>query len=271
MYLDNINHAAISNMDLKRLKSVKVMVEKLEIPNLFLNCLKSTQISNQDTTLKNGLDAFKIECTSSNASIDVERKLSGSADVDADINLHEYNIKDQPSNDILLMNRSRSRSFSTDKHSKTTKKSCISLSDVSETKTPIFDRSTYSSPKIDYNYSDTEVNNINSNTVHNKKLTVFSKSLSSLNLLTSENVSRFKTHDLKISKELKHKNVITSKPSLCLRKKSYKLRNQPITTKSITSEPDYPSRSLRSNIKDSSCASNLKSKQSINQKNKNHL
>lgn len=66
-------------MDLKRLKSVKVMVEKLDIPSLLVNCFKSNKIFDGEKTLKNGLDEHQIECSSSNASIDDQRKLFDTA------------------------------------------------------------------------------------------------------------------------------------------------------------------------------------------------
>lgn len=107
MYLD-INQAAISNMDLKRLKSVKVMVEKLDIHSSLVKCFKSNKIFNRVKTLNNELDEHLIECSSSNvkkSSIDVKRKFSNSTDVDEHNNLQESDTKNQSPNDLLITKR----------------------------------------------------------------------------------------------------------------------------------------------------------------------
>lgn len=191
-------------MDLKRLKSVKVMVEKLDIPSLLVHCFNSNKIFNREKTLKNGLDEHQIECSSSNASIDVQRKFSDTADVDADINLQENGIKNRMPTEIVIVkkSKSKSRSFSSIKHSRIKTKRYIDSSDVSNCEIPNFDKCTRSSPILECNYFGTEVNNINSNTVIRNKLPKLSQSLNSFNLSASETLSKFKIHDFKVSEEL---------------------------------------------------------------------
>lgn len=237
MYLD-INQSAISYMDLKNMKSVKVMVEKLDIHNLLI--IKSNKIFNWEKTLKNGLNEYQTECSTPNASIDDKKKFSSSTNVDADINLQGNGIKSQSPTDIPLMKKSKSRFFSSDEHSRTKKKRGIDSSDISKNKILISDSSIRPSPILECNYFDAKVN-INSNTVIKSKLPKLSQSLNSFNLSASKDLSKFKTHDLKVSKEFKLNNVLISKPSLNLRK-SYKLRNQSITTKDNTSKPNNSSR-----------------------------
>lgn len=133
-------------MDLKTLKSVKVMVEKLDSRNLLINCLKLNNILNWEKTLKNGPNGFQIECTSSNPNNGVKRKHSASVDLDADNNMHENIVKDQSSTNVMLMKNSKYRFINSDKHSGTKKK--IIPSNICSPKQSIFARTTSSTHKL---------------------------------------------------------------------------------------------------------------------------
>lgn len=167
---DAVGKEAVGNTDSKLLKSVKVMVEKLDSPSSLINCLKSNNVLNWEKTLKNSPNDFHSEGTTSNLNIDV--KLSGNIDLNSD-DLEEYTVKNQ-STDVLK------RSVNSDKYFKNEKKRCISLSDTCNQETPILARSTSPSHSLTYN-SDTEVNSIKSDSVSKKKITL-SRSLRSLNI-----------------------------------------------------------------------------------------
>lgn len=183
MYLDAIDKAAINNMDLKLLKSVKVMVEKLDTRNLLINCLKLNNVLNWEKTLNNSPSGFQQESTSSNLNINVIKNVSDGVDLNAENGLEEYIVKDQ-STDVPK------RSISSEKHLKTEKKKCISVSGTCNLKNPIFARSTRASHTLNYNY-DTEVNSLKSSCVIKQRITL-PHSLRSLNLSASKQTSRFK-------------------------------------------------------------------------------
>jgi len=135
VYLDAISQAAISNVDLTTLKSVKVMVEKLDSHSMLINCLKSNKIFNWEKTLENCLNGFQTECTSSNVNIGEKRKHSNATDLDADNNFHKKNIKENSSTDLI--NESKSIFYSSNKDLQIKNKRCISPTDVNNLKTQI--------------------------------------------------------------------------------------------------------------------------------------
>lgn len=134
MYLDESEEAEISNVDLKLLKSVKVMVEKLDSRSLLINCLKLNNILNWEKTLKSGPNSFQTEGTSSNLNINVKNKLSNNVNLKSD-DLEEYIVKDQSTNVLK-------RSIDSDKYLRSKKKRLICLSDTCNLKNPILARST---------------------------------------------------------------------------------------------------------------------------------
>lgn len=134
VYLDPISQAAVSNVNLKTLKSVKVMVEKLDSRNLLINCLKLNNILNWEKTLKNGPNNFQVECTSSNLNKGIKRKLPDSVALNEDNNTHENIVKDQSST-IMLRKNSRYKFINSNNKKKYS-------SNISNLKQPIFGRST---------------------------------------------------------------------------------------------------------------------------------
>jgi len=157
MYLDAIDKAAVNNKDLKLLKSVKVMVEKLDTRNLLINCLKLNNVLNWEKTLNNVPNGFQQESTLSNLNINVKKNLSNGVDLNVENGLEEYIVKDQ-STDVPK------RSVSSKRHLGIEKKKCVSVSGTCNLKNPIFARSTRSSHTLNYNY-DTKVNSHKSSCV----------------------------------------------------------------------------------------------------------
>lgn len=222
MYLDVTNQAAISDMDLKKLKSVRVMVEKLDSYSLLVDCLKFNNILNWEKTLNNGLNSFQDECTST-------KKFNSDIDVNCIQSNHIINNKklaiSQSLNSINLSASEKLSKFKT-RDLKMTKG--LKLNNV------IIPESDLCSRKNMYKLrsQDTSPTGIS---------------------------SRSTTRDLIVTEDIKVKNVMISEPSLRLKKKSYKLRSR----SSTDHIPDKLSLSLRSKIKNSTNASNLKSKKQI--------
>lgn len=161
--LGAIDKEEVGDMDSKLLKSVKVMVEKLDSPSSLINCLKSNNVINWEKTLKNNPNDFHPEGTTSNLNIDVKRKLSGNIVLNSGNDLEEYAIKNQSTNALK-------RSVNFNEYLKNEEKRYISLSDTCcNLKTPIIVGSTSPSHTLIYN-SDTEINDIKSDSVSKNKI-----------------------------------------------------------------------------------------------------
>lgn len=220
MYLD-ANQAAINNVDLNKLKSVRVMVEKLDSYSLLVDCLKFNNILNWEKTLNNGLNNFHDECSSS-------KKFNSDIDVNCIQSNHIVNNKLVISQSLNSINLSTSEQLSKFKTQDLKMSKGLKLNNVIIPEPDICSRKNIYKLRS----QDTSPTRIS---------------------------SRSTTHDLIVTEDIKIKNVMISKPSLSLKKKSYKLRSR----SSTDHVPDKFSLSLRSKIKNSTNVSNLKSKKQI--------
>lgn len=216
VYLDVINEDSINNVDVKTLKTVKIMVEKLD-DQFMLNNLKSCNKLNDEETADDDKLILQNECISSNVEGDIKRKLDNVIDLDPNYLQKEPN-KDCLSADVMLMKRPRSTSVSPDNSLKIKMKRSNSFSCILKC------------------HSDNVKNNIKSNVVQKKKLTS-TLSLSFLSLDATKQLSRSKTLGSKVFDELNN-IIVTVEHGHSLSRNTYELRDRATSSKNISSSSE---------------------------------
>lgn len=217
IHLDAINQDSAYNVDLKSMKTVKVMVEKLDDKFMSTNWLELNNKLNCTKTLNNELYDVQNECNISNQNIFVKRK-HNSLDLNMSDILQKDFVKDQSSDKILMKNL-RPRSISPE-YFKLKRKQCLtSLNGYKSSN--IIGRSINSIHK-QFNYNSVSTKRT-SDLVDKIKLTK-SQSLSSLHCSAIKKLSRLKTSDLINSGKLKLHNSLTTKSTASSRKVNIKCR-----------------------------------------------